>query len=217
MSIIHTLLIGRPQTMTDKRGRWSSAIYRQPTDEPIMLDIGGLAGDQVADTKHHGSADQAVCCHPLTHYDYWNKTYNLAESQQLGPGAVGENWTLTDITEADIYVGDIYNVGEAQVQVTAPRYPCSKQERKTKLPGFLRKTKETLRTGFYLRVLKPGLVQAGDELLLVARPQPFITLQTVNEHLLHNFEPELAHTLLNTPELAAGWKKIIRLTLEKQL
>lgn len=217
MSIIHTLLIGQPQTMTDKRGHWSSAIYRQPTNEPVMLDIRGLTGDQVADTKHHGSADQAVCCHPLSHYDYWNKAYNLAGSQQLGPGAVGENWTLTDITEADICVGDIYNVGKAQVQVTAPRYPCSKQERKTKLPGFLRKTKETLRTGFYLRVLTPGLVQAGDELLLVARPQPAITLQTVNNHLLHNFEVEMAHTLLNIPELAAGWKKIIRLTLEKQL
>jgi MOSC domain-containing protein YiiM len=114
MITIHTQLIGQPQTMTDERGTWRSAIFRTPVTEPIFLQPRGLAGDQVADTKHHGSLDQAVCCHPLAHYAFWNDYYQLeSEDTRLGPGSVGENWTLTSAAEADFAVGDIFQVGEA--------------------------------------------------------------------------------------------------------
>ena len=154
---IHTQLIGEPQTVADERGEWRSAIFRQPADGPVELRDHGLVGDQVADTKNHGKPDQAVCCHPLDHYAYWNELYeNDAPDRILGPGSVGENWTLTGVTEHDISVGDVFSVGSARVQVSGPRQPCTKQERKLKLPGFHRRTIETLRTGFYLWVLKPG-------------------------------------------------------------
>jgi MOSC domain-containing protein YiiM len=65
------------------------------------------------------------------------------------------------MTEADVCVGDVFVVGSARVQVSGPRYPCAKQERKLGLPDFLRRTMATRRTGFYLRVLTPGTVQAG--------------------------------------------------------
>jgi len=93
---IHTLLIGQPQTITDEQGTWRSAIFRTPVGEPIELHQRGLAGDQVADTDNHGSPDQAVCCHPLVHYQYWNNVYGLTHpGATLGPGSVGENWTLS--------------------------------------------------------------------------------------------------------------------------
>jgi MOSC domain-containing protein YiiM len=65
---IHTISIGQPQTYSDERGTWRSAIYRTPVTGPIELRLRGLAGDQVADTDNHGSADQAICCHPIKHY-----------------------------------------------------------------------------------------------------------------------------------------------------
>jgi MOSC domain-containing protein YiiM len=65
---IHTISIGQPQTYSDERGIWRSAIYRTPVTGPIELRLRGLAGDQVADTDNHGSADQAICCHPIKHY-----------------------------------------------------------------------------------------------------------------------------------------------------
>ncbi|MFZ1399485.1 MAG: MOSC domain-containing protein, partial [Candidatus Promineifilaceae bacterium] len=172
MITIHTQLIGQPQTHTDARGSWQSAIFRQPVAEPVWLHPRGLTGDQVADTKHHGSLDQAVCCQPLSHYDFWNDFYQLEGAARLGPGSVGENWTLTDCTEAAVAVGDIFEVGEAVVQVSAPRYPCTKQERKLQLPNFFNEVLHSQRTGFYLRVLTPGAVQAGAELKVVERPSP---------------------------------------------
>jgi MOSC domain-containing protein YiiM len=217
MITIHTQLIGQPQTMTDERGKWRSAIFRSPITEPLLLQTRGLAGDQVADTKNHGSADQAVCCQPLAHYAFWNTFYKLhKEEAQLGPGSVGENWTLTNCTEENFAVGDVFQVGEAVVQVSGPRYPCTKQERKLKLPSFFNEVMATKRTGFYLRVLTAGMVQAGDELQLVERPNPIFTIQLINQHTLGEPEKAMAQQMLNLPELAEGWKKIIQWKLKNK-
>jgi MOSC domain-containing protein YiiM len=217
MITIHTQLIGQPQTMTDERGTWRSAIFRTRVTEPIFLQPRGLAGDQVADTRHHGSLDQAVCCHPLAHYAFWNDYYQLkSEDTRLSPGSVGENWTLANAAEADFAVGDIFQVGEALVQVSAPRYPCTKQERKLKLPNFFNEVVATLRTGFYLRVLTSGMVQVGDVLKLVERPYPTLTLQLINEQTHRQADQAIAQQLLDIPELAAGWKDILARKLEKK-
>ena len=199
---IQTQQVGQPQTHTHGRKKWRSAIYRTPSAEPIMLESRGLVGDQVADTKHHGSPDQAVCCHPIEHYQFWNAEFGLDGDAALQSGAVGENWTLTNINEQSVCINDVFAVGEARVQVSAPRYPCMKQEYKTGVKGFLKRTKETLRTGFYLRVLEPGLVQTGDVLTLESRTQPELTIKRVNAHMLHQYNPETARLLATVPELA---------------
>jgi MOSC domain-containing protein YiiM len=214
---IHTILVGQPQTYADARGSWRTAIYRTPVAAPIELGPRGLAGDQVADTDNHGSPDQAVCCHPLAHYAAWNADYQLADpSAQLGPGSVGENWALAGATEADVCVGDIFAVGGATVQVSGPRFPCTKQERKLGLPAFHRRTIETLRTGWYLRVLEPGTVQAGNTWALQDRPHPAYTIQRINRCGHHEFDPEFAQAAHDLPELAAVWKYIFHLKLTKQ-
>ncbi|GJM40986.1 MAG: sulfurase [Ardenticatenaceae bacterium] len=212
---IHTQLIGQPQTVTDKRGTWRSAIFRQPVTEPLLLETTGLVGDKVADSKHHGSLGQAVCCHPLAHYAFWNDFYNLDGDAKLGPGSVGENWTLTNAAESDICVGDTFRVGEAIVQVSGPRYPCAKQQRKLKLPKFLNEVIATLRTGFYLRVLESGMVVVGDELQLVKRPYPTHTIQRINEQAHHTLEAHIVQQLLEIPELAAPWKRLLKRKLKK--
>lgn len=215
---IHTQLIGRPRSHTDERGKtWRSAIFREPIAGPIMLEARGLVGDQVADTQNHGTPDQAVCCHPLAHYAYWNERYGLAGDAQIGPGGVGENWTIAGAEEADVCIGDVYDVGAARVQITAPRYPCSKQERKLRLPEFTARAMETLRTGWYLRVLTPGVVQAGDTLTLVARPNPELSIRRVNANMFHTFDEGFARELLAAPELSAGWKRIITMKLARQI
>jgi MOSC domain-containing protein YiiM len=204
---IHTLSIGVPETREDERGPWKSAIHRQPAAAPVMLGERGHAGDRVADRKHHGSPDQAVCAHPLEHYAFWNAEY---DTDLFGPAVLGENWTLSDANEANTFVGDVYRVGAAVVQVSAPRVPCWKQERKVQLSGFLRRANETQRTGWYLRVLTPGEVRAGDELVLLSRPERSYTVAQVNENFHGRFDPAFAEELLLSPELAEGWKEMLR-------
>lgn len=206
---IHTQLIGQPTVHTDKRGEWTTAIYRESVAGPLALGLRGLAGDKVADTKHHGSKDQAVCVHSLAHHAHWSEVYGVA----LGPGAVGENWTLEgdDADETVVCIGDIYRVGTARVQVSQPRYPCSKQERKLQLKGFLKAVMATGKSGWYVRVLTPGDVQAGDTLTLESRPEHGLTVADANRGLLGTeLDPELVSRLLDCPELAAVWKRGLR-------
>jgi len=210
---IHTLSIGQPRKHRDERGEWISAIFREPVSGSVALLDRGHEGDRVADLKHHGSPDQAVCCHPLEHYAYWNEQYTDAN---LGPGGVGENWTLGAGNETTVCVGDVWGVGTALVQVSSPRVPCSKQERKVQLPGFQQRTLETLRTGWYLRVLRAGAVSAGDEVRLEARPHPNHTIQSVNANWHHAFDRTYAEVLLLVPELAEGWKEMLRGRLSRQ-
>ena len=212
---LHALHIGRPETLSDESGTWRSSIFRERVDGPLELGERGLAGDKVADTRNHGSPDQAVCAHSLAHYDYWNEFYGLTGDAALGPGGVGENWTVEGALEADLCIGDIFKVGSARVQVSAPRFPCSKQNRKLGLSDLQERTAETMRTGFYLRVLSPGVVEAGDVWTLESRPQPELTLHDANACVHHAPRPELAARLLDAPELAEGWKHIIGLKLKK--
>jgi MOSC domain-containing protein YiiM len=232
MIYTHTQLIGQPQERVDDNGAWYTAIYRTAIKGPLPLYERGLAGDQVADTKHHGSSHQAVCCHSLDHYAYWNAVYGLkakdiaptaaavaptavavAPTAALGPGSVGENWTVAGATEADICLGDVFLVGTARVQVSGPRYPCWKQERKLKLPDFQRRTLASLRSGWYLRVLSPGVTQAGDEWVLAERPYPALTIHQINVCGLQQFDPDLARQALAAPELAPTWRKILSRSL----
>jgi MOSC domain-containing protein YiiM len=210
---IEAVFVGQPQTMTDEQGTWQSAIFRTAVSGAIELGRHGLAGDQVADTKNHGSPDQAVSCQPLDHYGFWNEFYGL---DSFGPGSVGENWTLRGADEREICVGDIYQVGSARVQVATPRYPCTKQDRKLNLPGFQQQIIANLRTGFYLRVLKPGMVQAGDEWVLEERPCPEVTIYRLNEHIHQSFDPVWAMQLLDVPELSGYWKRILEIFLRRR-
>ena len=95
MVSIEAIFVGEPQSITDEKGVWFSAIYRKQVDGPIELRERGLLGDRVADTKNHGRPGQAVCVHPITHYDFWNETYDLKGDRRLGPGSVGENWAIS--------------------------------------------------------------------------------------------------------------------------
>ena len=209
MISIHSIFVGRPKRIKDELGTCESSIFRQAAFGPVELSPQGIVGDQVADTVNHGRPSQAVCVHPIEHYAYWNEQFNLEDAdQRLGPGSVGENWTIDDGNESTVCVGDIYSIGSCEVQVSGPRGPCWKQERKLKLPGFLKRTIESLRTGFYVQVAQCGTVRPGDGWYLKSRPNPWLTVQAVNVCYYQRPEPEMLERILQTPEVAEGWKRM---------
>jgi MOSC domain-containing protein YiiM len=209
MISIHSIFVGRPERIKDELGTWESSIFRRAVFGSVELSPLGIVGDKVTDTVNHGRSSQAVCVHPIEHYAYWNKQFNLGDAdQRLGPGSVGENWTIEGGNERTVCVGDIYSIGSSEVQVSGPRGPCWKQERKLKLPGFLKRTIESLRTGFYLQVARRGTVRAGDGWHLKSRPNPWLTVHAVNVCYYQRPEPALVEQILQTPEIAEGWKKM---------
>jgi len=207
---IEAIFVGEPKSITDEKGTWLSAIYRTRVEGPIELRERGLAGDQVADTKNHGRPGQAICVHPIIHYGFWNAAYDLEGERSLGPGSVGENWTISGGDEETVFCGDVYRVGTAIVQVSGPRMPCWKQERKLGLRGFLKRTMDSMRTGFYLQVLKPGTLNTGDNWDLERRSNEEISVSLVNQAAYRGLEPEVLDRVMKAESVVPGWKEILR-------
>lgn len=196
------VFIGGPKTLRDERGEWQSSIARESVSGPVQLETRGLVGDQ-ATQPYHGTLETAVCLHFLAHYQFWNQHYGL----KLTPGAVGENLTLDSLDESDICAGDIFRIGAAHIQISAPRTPCETQARHIGRPDWVKLTLQTLRTGVYARVLSPGVFQAGDELMLERRPNPGLTLRALTQCYFHDFQEDVAKQFMLAQGLMVWWKE----------
>lgn len=85
----------------------------------------------------------------------------------LRPGSFGENLTVEELIKDQVAIGDELEIGTARLQVTQPRLPCFKLGLALGLPGFPKAFLESGSTGFYLRVLQEGTIQAGDPIHLI--------------------------------------------------
>jgi MOSC domain-containing protein YiiM len=166
-----------------------------------------LEGNQQADTKHHGKPSQAVLLYAAAHYAHWSAELSRPE---IGPGGFGENLTLDGLSEETSCIGDVYSLGEARIQVTEPRYPCWKIERRWGIAGLTARVAESGRTGWYCRVLQEGFIEPGMPLLLIERSYPQWTIALIND-IVHgrNRNVEQARLLAVCPVLHGFWPELI--------
>ncbi|MBT5470371.1 MAG: MOSC domain-containing protein [Nitrospina sp.] len=137
--------------------KFRTGIFKKPINEKIFLDESGFHGDGVGDTRIHGGKDLAVCAYFVDHFTFWNNELDRV----LEPGAFGENLSLAGIDETQINVGDIFCLGEAEIEVSQPRQPCHKLNKIFKYQGMACKVQTTGFTGCYFRVKRKGWVEPG--------------------------------------------------------
>ena len=189
-----------------------SAIVKYPVEGPIMLGKEGLEGDQQADRINHGGPDKAVCVYPSEHYPYWkNRT-----GKPFPRAAFGENFTTTDLLEESITIGDTFRIGTATVQVSQPRGPCYKLAARNQLPLLTLWAQQTGLTGFYLRVLEPGTVEARTDFELLDRPGRGITIAELNRVMWGDISDyETMRQFIAESLLASSWRDAFRSMLNK--
>lgn len=221
-SILLSIQVGLPQQFgmegaTDPLDRpWTTGFYKQPVIDLVRLGVTNLDGDGQADLVHHGGLDKAVLACSATHYSDWRR--KLA-NPMLPFGAFGENFTVEGLTEADVCIGDIWNVGDgATVQVSQPRQPCWKLARRWRIKTLALQVQETGHTGWYFRVLAEGVVTTGMPLVLVERPHPAWTVGRANR-IMHTDrdDRQAAAELAAIPELAASWKTTLLRRVEQNI
>jgi MOSC domain-containing protein YiiM len=117
-----------------------------------------------------------VCVYPFDHYPYWNRQLG----RNLRPGAFSENLTVSGAIETEVCVGDVFQIGEATVQVSQARMPCAKLAAKNESKLLPKLIANVGYTGFYMRVLSEGLVAAGDSFDLLRAHPDRITIAEVN-------------------------------------
>jgi len=207
-----SIQVGKPQTLPlpgENEKTWRSAIYKASVSGRVYLGATNLDGDKQAATRVHGGPDKAVCCFASEHYPYWQEATGKGEA--FAHGAFGENFTFAGLLEANVCIGDVYEVGEAIIQVSQPRQPCINLVRKWGVSEMIEQMIETDQTGFYLRVLQTGFVSAGDTVTLQKRLYPELTVVAANAAMYRKEGGQtLAARLAELPELAESWRKVFR-------
>ncbi len=193
---------------------WTTGFFKQPVRGRAWLGYQGLRGDQQADRKYHGGPEKAACVYAVEHYPAWREALQLPE---LAAGAFGENFTAQGLLETGVCIGDVYQIGEARVQVSQPRQPCWKLARRWRIKDLTTQVEQTGRTGFYFRVLHHGWVEAGERIALLERPFPGLTIARANDVMHHRKEDyTAARELASCPLLSASWKDSLWLRAESQ-
>ncbi|CAK7220826.1 hypothetical protein SBRCBS47491_004321 [Sporothrix bragantina] len=162
---------------------------------PVKVDSMGIVEDE-HDYTFHGGIDKAVHGYCSAHYANWQQEFPSA-ADRFRPGGFGENLVFAHLNERNIHIGDVFAVGPKSntgysedlsgtgllLQVSLPRQPCFKLNHRFGLRDFAPNTWKLSRTGWYYRVLRPGTLQAGDEVRLIQRPNPDWPLERVQEYL----------------------------------
>lgn len=212
---ITLLLIGRPENHAPAGERpWITAIFRKPATGPVFCTRTGFEGDQVAERRVHGGPEKAVLCYAVSHYPKWREELPLP----MEPGGFGENLCIEGQDESTVCIGDVYRLGEAEVQVSQPRGPCSTLARRWGRTDLVKIVRENHRSGWYFRVLREGKVEAGQAVELLQRPQPQWTVARAAEvNYSRNRTLEDLRELAALPELSTDWKEDLRKKLEAKV
>jgi MOSC domain-containing protein YiiM len=184
---------------------WQSSFLRTPVEGSVWLGKESLEGNQQADTKNHGGEFMVVLVYNAEHYPVWREELNLPD---MAYGSFGENFTVSELTETTVCIGDIYQIGESvKVEVSQPRLPCWKLNRHWEIEDLSKQVDEKRWPGWYFRVLQEGHVEAGQSLTLLERPCPQYTIDRVFT-LMNKWEDDAAALaeLANLEPISPEWR-----------
>lgn len=177
-----------------------TAIDKRAVATAVPAGVLGLAGDEQADKVDHGGPDQALYAYAREDLDWWAARLG----RELRDGMFGENVTTAGLDLSGALIGEIWQFGGAVVQVTAPRIPCVVFRNWLGEKGWIRRFRAGGRPGPYLRVLRPGVLQAGDPIGRLSRPAGSVT---VTEALEAYYERDAAviHRMVAVPGHSSRW------------
>jgi MOSC domain-containing protein YiiM len=185
---------------------WQSGIFKYPVEGRVWLDTLNLAGDGQQDLKNHGGPFRAILTYGAAHYLVWREELDRPE---LTYGAFGENLTVSELTEDVVCLGDVYQIGEAQVQVSQPRFPCWKLARRNQIGDLAARVEARGWGGWYQRVLQTGYIQASDSYMLLERPYPDFTIALLNDLTSERrVEPAICRELSAIDALTPSWREM---------
>ena len=170
--------IGERKVINYKGKIVETGIFKFPVNHPVFLGKEDVENDAVIDRRYHGGIDKAVYGYSLNHYAFWKELYLDLDWNY---GMFGENLTISNLEETEIFVGSTYKLGEALLEVTKPREPCYKLGIRFGTQEILKQFWNSTKSGIYFKVLQTGNVTVGDELILVNRAENTPTIAEVYE------------------------------------
>ncbi|GIU49074.1 molybdenum cofactor biosynthesis protein [Shewanella sairae] len=190
-----------------------SAINKQVLAERQYATMLGFSNDEQGDPRFHGGIEKALHIYPSEHYPVWQ--------QELGDkaifeaaGAFGENLSSTGVTEANICLKDKIRIGSTILEVSQGRMPCWKLNVRFEQNDMAQRLQDTLRTGWYFKVLQEGEIGSGDDITLCERPYPDWSLARIMGAVFSGSLDAQELRKLSELPLVESWKALVKRRLE---
>jgi MOSC domain-containing protein YiiM len=195
---------------------WAGGLKRTAIDKrpvggaggaPVPVGRLGIAGDEQADTEHHGGPEQAVYAYAREDLDWWVEQLR----RELPNGTFGENITTLGLDITGALIGERWRLGTAVVEVTGPRIPCVVFQNWLGEDHWVRRFCAAARPGAYLRVTQEGAVAPGDRIDVLHRPTASVTVAE-SMHAYYG-DSALLRRLLEVPGRGPQWDEVARRVL----
>ncbi len=167
---IQAICIGNAEHIDGKKTK--TGILKHRVGGSVIVDSLGIAGDAVVNRKHHGGPEQALLIDGSITLDWWASELGRA----LEPGTFGENLVIEGLDNRDVAAGDRFHCNEVVLEVTSARIPCSTFALRMGDSRFVKRYFDAGRPGIYVRVLKPGMMAAGEMVRYEAFNGPRVTM-----------------------------------------
>ncbi|HWH19774.1 MAG TPA: MOSC and FAD-binding oxidoreductase domain-containing protein [Solirubrobacterales bacterium] len=196
--------VGLPRDVAWEGRTVHTAIWKQPVDEPRMVRRLNIDGDKQGDLNAHGGEHRAVYVYQLDSYAYWERELGRDDFVR---GQFGENFTIDGPGDEEVCIGDRFRIGAAEFEVTQPRVTCYRLGMRMEEPRMPQLLVAHRRPGFYLRVLKEGVVEAGDAIERIAEGPERMSVAAIDSLL---YKPGRARRDLERatriPAMSEGWR-----------
>jgi ferredoxin-NADP reductase/MOSC domain-containing protein YiiM len=206
--------VGLPRDVTWNGKTVRTAIWKSPVKGRQIVRRLNIVGDAQADLSGHGGEQRAVFVYQMDAYEFWER---FLGRNDFAFGQFGENFTVEQLPDNEVCIGDRYRIGDAIFEVTQPRVTCFRVGIRMNEPRMPALLVAHHRPGFYFRVLQEGEVGAGDEIIKITDGPERISVAEVDALLyLPGHSREQLERALRIPALRKGWQSSFQAILAQE-
>ena len=214
MARLLSVNVGLPRDVVWKQRTVHTGVWKSPVTGRCRVGRLNLEGDGQGDLAGHGGEHRAVFVYQIESYRYWQEQLQRSDFVY---GQFGENFTIEELSDDAVCIGDRFQIGSALFEVTQPRVTCYRVGIRMNEPRMAALLTSSGRPGFYFRVLREGEVGAGDEIVKVGAAAEPMTVAEINALLyLPPHGRDRLERALQIEALSAGWRGSFQALLESQ-
>ncbi|HEX4190886.1 MAG TPA: MOSC domain-containing protein [Marmoricola sp.] len=201
MASVVSVNVGMPKAVPYETTQYpTTGIEKRPVAGPVRITFDGVEGNGVGDTHNHGDEYMRVYAYSLEDYAWWQAQLG----RPMEPGHFAEQLTTEGIDLNAALIGEVWRVGTSLLQIAHVRIPCLTFKGWMGYSGYdaqawVKRFVLAGRPGPYFRVLEEGVVQAGDQIEVVERPETGVTVAEM--YAAVTIRPQLLPRLLDVPGL----------------
>ena len=208
MPVVLSVNVGLPRDVAWQGKTVHTGIWKEPVQGLVMARRLNIDGDGQGDLEGHGGEQRAVMVYQIDSYRHWEEHFGRHD---FSYGQFGENLTIDGLADDEVCIGDRYRIGEAEFEVTQPRVTCYRVGIRLGEPDMPALLVSHHRPGFYLRVLREGRIQAGDEITKTTSGPHAMTVADIDALLyLPGRDPAKLRVAARIPALSPGWQQSFR-------